>query len=64
MQIRCLCSVPDYYAAWLIVLKIAENGQPKGPYTRGKAKHSQSICKREKTLEISKELSRDHITIK
>ena len=33
MQIRCLCSVPDYYAGWLIVLKIAENGQANGPYT-------------------------------
>ena len=48
MQIKCLCSVPDYYAAWLIVLKIAENGQANGPYTRGKGKHSHLTCTREK----------------
>ena len=27
MQLRCLCSVPDYYAAWVTVLKIYENKQ-------------------------------------
>ena len=27
MQIRCLCFVPDYYAVWVIVLKIFENEQ-------------------------------------
>ena len=49
MQLRCLCSVPDYYAAWVTVLKIYENKQANKPYTRGKSKHSLSTRIRKKT---------------
>ena len=54
----------DYYAAWLIVLKIAENGQANGPLHKRKRQTLSLDLHKGKTLEISKELSRDHRTIK
>ena len=50
MQIKCLCSVPDYYAAWLIVLKIAENGKQTDLAQEEKAKIVTRLAQGKKPL--------------